>query len=351
MSSTSHKLVLVSSSNAPVRLAGSLVAVCLALLSCPAASAPAASPPAASASAAPVDAGDASTGSTDPVPDAQVDAPGAHGEASADDRASPWTYSAEVGVPKLAGSEFKLVGAGALGYHGESKGVAAQLAFASYATQSSQAVASTSRNSFGLQGWWQLSDAKEPTRVELRGELGYASYGTVYIPISDTAGELLTEFSGMSRLSALIGGTRDVDGQLSVNALVGLGVQSESYSTSSGTGIDASTSTSARGLGRIGARYRIAPDQVTLRLNADLSYASVTRTQFAVDTEDLGAVLEPETFRLIESNNRLFGDLELLSFAGVVPNAFLGLDVLAINGDAGSSSTVVPLVGVGLSNW
>lgn len=340
MSSTSHKLVLVSPPSPGSHTAAGMLTLCLALLSSSAAAAPATEPGVESGTDNPATAGGAQDDASHPTT-----------ATTNDSDASPWTYSAEVGVPKLAGSEFKLVGAGALGYHGESKGVAAQLAFASYATQSSQAVASTSRNSFGVQGWWQLSDPKEPTRVELRGELGYASYGTVYIPISDTAGELLTEFSGMSRLSALIGGTRDIDGQLSVNALAGLGVQSESYSTSSGTGIDASTSTSARGLGRIGARYRIAPHQVTLRLNADLSYASVTRTQFAVDTEDLGAVLEPETFRLIESNNRLFGDLELLSFAGVVPNAFLGLDVLAINGDAGSSSTVVPLVGVGLSNW
>ena len=99
------------------------------------------------------------------------------------------------------------------------------------------------------------------------------------------------------------------------------------------------------------ARYAIAPGTLALRLRSDLSYASVTRTQFAVDTDDLNAALAPETFKLIESNNRIFGDLELLAFAGIVPNAFIGLDVFAMTGDAGSTSTLVPLAGVGLSNW
>ncbi|MEZ4228591.1 MAG: hypothetical protein R3B89_05480 [Polyangiaceae bacterium] len=264
---------------------------------------------------------------------------------------SPWNYSGEVGVPKLASNDFKLVGGGEVGYHKEKWSIVAQLAFASYATQSDQAYNSTSRSSFGVDGAWSLSDAHDPTRLSLVGELRYASYGTVYIPISDAGGELLSEFSGMSRLSALLGAEHDVDPTLALSGAVGIGFQNESYSASSDANIEASTSSSARFLGRIGARYAIAPGTLALRLRSDLSYASVTRTQFAVDTDDLNAALAPETFKLIESNNRIFGDLELLAFAGIVPNAFIGLDVFAMTGDAGSTSTLVPLAGVGLSNW
>ncbi len=298
------------------------------------------------ASAADPPAPDPSVGrdATDAASPPQTSQPKTSGE-------SPWNYSGEVGVPKLASSDFKLVGGGEVGYRKATWSIAANLAFASYATQSDQAYNSTSRNSFGVDGAWALSDAHEPTRFDLQGELKYASYATVYIPIDPNAGDLLTEFSGMGRLSALLGVEHDVDPTLSLHGAAGIGFQNESYSTSSDSGIDASTSSSARFLGRVGARYVAMPGKLNVRLQSELGYASVTRTQFAVDTEDLAAPPAPETFKLIEANNRLFGDLEMLSFARIVPNAFVGLDVFAMSGDAGSSSTLIPLVGVGLSNW
>lgn len=303
----------------------------------------------------------ASTGTAsaadEPAPDATAthDAPddAAHPQTSQPRRPgeSPWAYSGEIGVPKLASNDFKLVGGGEVGYHKETWGIAAQLAFASYATSSDQAYNSTSRNSFGVEGSWALSAPHEPTRIDLQGELKYASYATVYIPIDPNAGDLLSEFSGMGRLSALLGIERDVDPTLSLLAAAGIGFQNESYSASSDSGIEASTSGSARFLGRVGANYGLLPGKVALRLRSELSYASVTRTQFAVDTDDLAAAPTPETFKLIEANNRLFADLELAAFAGIVPSAFIGLDVFAMTGDAGSSSSVIPLAGVGLSNW
>ncbi|MCA9646197.1 MAG: hypothetical protein H6718_07885 [Polyangiaceae bacterium] len=264
---------------------------------------------------------------------------------------SPWDYSGEIGVPKLASNDFKLVGGGQVGYRKETWGIAAELAFASYATSSDQAFNSTSRNSFGVNGLWALSEPHAPTQLSLQGELKYASYATVYIPIDTNAGDLLSEFSGMSRLSALLGVERQVDPSFALLAAVGVGFQNESYSASSDSGIEASTSGSARFLGRVGADYALMPGTVGLRLRSELSYASVTRTQFAVNTDDLTAAPTPENFKLIEANNRLFGDLEMASFAGIVPNVFVGLDVFAMTGDAGSTSTLIPLAGVGLSNW
>ncbi|MEZ4371495.1 MAG: hypothetical protein R3B07_11750 [Polyangiaceae bacterium] len=298
----------------------------------------------------------AASAAEEPAPDAVAahDAPDAapHPQTSPKGSTqSPWDYSGEIGVPKLASDDFKLVGGGEVGYHKETWGIAAELAFASYATSSDQAFNSTSRNSFGIDGEWALSEPHAPTQLSLQGELKYASYATVYIPIDPNAGDLLSEFSGMSRLSALLGVERQVDPMFALLGAVGVGFQNESYSASSDSGIEASTSGSARFLGRVGADYALMPGTVSLRLRSELSYASVTRTQFAVNTDDLAAAPTPESFKLIEANNRLFGDLEMASFAGIVPSVFVGLDVFAMTGDAGSTSTLIPLAGVGLSNW
>ena len=46
----------------------------------------------------------------------------------------------------------------------------------------------------------------------------------------------------------------------------------------------------------------------------------------------------------------MFGDIEKLSFAGLMPDAFVGLDYIRVSGDDRSTSALIPIVGVGLIN-
>lgn len=268
---------------------------------------------------------------------------------------SPWRYAGGVGVPKLASGAFRLVGDGALGYAKEHWGLQGALAFASYATSSQQAFSSTSRNSGGVETWWEPGAPDDRLRYELRGELGYASYATTYIMTGDaatTGNGFQSETSGMTRATALAGARYHASPVLEASFLGGLGYQGESYSTASDAGAGVSLSSTARYTARLGASWAAMPDKLHVRARSDIGYYAITRTRLVVDSaaSTAGDPLQRESFKQLEMNNRLFGDLPSYTFAGLMPSLFVGLDVMRLSGDAGSASTVVPLAGIGFVN-
>lgn len=279
--------------------------------------------------------------------------PGVKQDEKKEEPRSPWLYSGDIGVPKLESGATKLIGDGTLGYAKERWGIQGGLAFASYATSSQQAFSSTSRSSGGVDVWWRTGQTDDRLRYELRGELGYASYATMYIMTGDAAAAgtsaFSTETSGMTRATALGGARYRHSTTLDGFVLVGLGYQGESYSTASEAGADVSMSSTARYTARLGGAWAVMPDKVVLRVRSDIGYYSITRTRLAVDstTSTTGEPLTRTSFKQLEMNNRLFGDLPMFAFAGLTPTLFVGLDVMSISGDAGSAKTLVPLGGIG----
>ncbi|MCA9645208.1 MAG: hypothetical protein KC492_31170, partial [Myxococcales bacterium] len=264
-------------------------------------------------------------------------------------RPSRWDFQGDVGVPRLESGETKLIGSGDVGYRGDDYRLSGHLGISNYAAATPGAYNATAKRSFGLGGTWSLVKPNATSSLELKGALDYTTYATVYIPTDVNSGELFSEFSGMTRGTLLLGGTKELTPSLLVALAGGAGLQSENYYASSDANVEASTSSTARYVAQADARWRMIAETLAVRAHSDVSYASVTRTQFAVDSLDAN---EPTTdsFALIESTNRLFAELEMFQFGGVVPSAFVGLDVFSLQGSAGSALAYIPSVGVGLSN-
>lgn len=265
---------------------------------------------------------------------------------------SPWVYGGAIGVPKLESGAFRLVGDGNLGYAREHWGMQGGLAFASYAANTQRAFSSTAHNSGGVEAWYSPASPEDRLGYQLRGELSYASYATTYIMTGDAAaagGGFSSETSGMTRATALAGGRYRVSSMLAVTFLGGLGLQAESYSTASEAGAGASMSSSVRYTARLGATWVALPDKLRVRALSDIGYYSITRTRLVVDSEAsaTGEPLQRESFKQLEMSNRVFGEITSLTFAGITPAVFAGLDVVSLSGDAGSDSTLVPLGGIG----
>lgn len=278
---------------------------------------------------------------------------------STSDAPSPWMFDGGVGVPKLASGSFSLAVDATGGYHGEHLAGAARFAMSTMALEEGSTLTSTSRTQLGIDAGYLTSPSAH--RLELRASLGYASYQTSYISMPDAAGGgspgFSAEGSGLLRASAMVGVRAQESEVLLWKASGGVGIQSESYSrveTGNGTaaGSDAAggnfnSATSVRLSAHGEARWRVSPGLVAMRPELAASMFSLRRSAFFFGDSKSGATLESS--RAIELSLRVNAEIERLELFGFVPALFAGVDFASVSGDAGSTSTIIPLGGVALA--
>jgi hypothetical protein len=94
--------------------------------------------------------------------------------------------------------------------------------------------------------------------------------------------------------------------------------------------------------------WRAAPGWLGLRGRASGDYFRITRDELSF-VAGATPTVTPTREQQIEAHGRLFVDLDVLSFGGFVPAAWLGADLLSIQGaPTGAASALVPVLGVGI---
>lgn len=288
------------------------------------------------------------------------DAP-AESKKTTPDAPSPWLFDGSVGVPKLASGAFSLAFDVTGGYTGEHLAGSANFAMSTMSMQEGNTLSSTGRTRFGVDANYLTSPG--PHRFEASASLGYASYQTSYLSMGDgTSGSnaspgFSAEGSGLMRASAMAGVRAQESDVLQWRTRAGVGIQSESYSRVSsgntpgnGSG-DAngsfSAATSVRFSAHAEARWRVMPDLVALRPELGASMFSIRRSAFFFGATQNSATLEDS--RAIELSLRANAEIEKLAMFGFVPALFAGLDYANVSGDAGTTSTLIPLGGIALA--
>lgn len=283
----------------------------------------------------------ASRGGAAPTP------PAPEPEAGAE--ASRVTVDLNVGKPSLGTDTFVVALDGGLGYATPRFGVAGSGGFSVYDLSADGSETETVRDAGQIEGWWTFGEAGAGLRPELRVALGAALYSATYVP-APGRGTYHDEDSLLRRGTALAG-LRLRQGRLEGGVWVGGGVQHETFDYVGNDPADAlvrsEEATTMRGEARLRLRYAAWPSSLALRLTVDATRFSLTRSELVVARS--GAAARTEAFAQTEIGARLAADLEILALFGFVPAAFLGLDDVAMSGEAGARRSTIPVVGLGVS--
>lgn len=98
-------------------------------------------------------------------------------------------------------------------------------------------------------------------------------------------------------------------------------------------------------------RYNVLPSLLAARLESEASSFQIRRVSFFAggSASDAGG-LDVTEFRETDASIHLFADIEKLSFLGLMPGVFGGIDYIAVSGADKSTSALIPIFGVGLVN-
>lgn len=282
---------------------------------------------------------------------------------SADDRPHGFLLDANGGIPVASEGKSQVAFDLTTGYAGRAFGAQIHYSTYAYGLQTADNITDTERTRVLLQLRYLTGDPTAKTRVEIRGEAESTQYLTSY-----TAGtngpnfSNATETSAMFRLSALFGVRFVPEASTRAFFLAGAGRQQEEFSRSnvanggsngSNLTFNSTSSDSTRLVLRAGAWRSIAHGLVSVRPEAEASRFSLERTTIGYDSKDPfagGLVPEPVTFTQIDAKARLFVHAELLSFFGLAPVAFAGVDYFSLSGAGNSTSGLKPIFGAGVAN-
>jgi hypothetical protein len=279
--------------------------------------------------------------------------------ARADGPGAVVTLDVNGGVPKLESNEFRLMGDGTVAVAADDLGAALRGAFAAYDAQTRAAISDSTRASASLEPWLTSGGYSAPLRFELRAVAEVAFYDSTYIPRLPPAeaGFFHDEDSLMWRGDLLAGVRARPGPRFFIAARLGGGVQYETYDyvkvdPNDPTVLTSTDNTSLRGRAQLRTRWLAAPDVISLRGRLDATFFSITRDDLAVRLDQLraGATVTSSrrTLRQIEAGARLFVDADALALVGLRPAAFLGVDLFRLRGDAGATTSIVPVAGIGL---
>ena len=271
--------------------------------------------------------------------------------AEPDDQVDGWLVDANIGAAKVESNNYRLAADAALGYWTGTWGVAAQGTTLAYDETTDAARIETTKLDGDGEAWVQLGDSTSPLRPELRVSVGGASYDSTYTPVGP--GVWNDQTSWIWRGSLLLGLAWRPDESFALHVAGGGGLQVEWYDYESAmrgnVGLTDDENTTIRGHGRLNLRWTAAPRALTFRIQSSVSYFSLTRDTFSV-TKGNTTNIQDQRVELsqVELRNRLFGDLDFAEFVGLRPTIHVGVDYVRLAGSEGSSSTAVPVAGVGL---
>ncbi len=262
---------------------------------------------------------------------------------------SPWIFAGDLGVPSLDGDEFSVDLDVSAGYHPGGWGIDGRFASMTRTLSNPDAISSTGNTIFDLVGYYAWIDNPDALSWHFRAQLEHNNSNTTYIPL-ELDEDFNAESSGMTRLSGQVRLLSARGRRLTWSAMAGLGFQSEAYvqissSEDDGGGFNAQSST--RLMAASEARYEIVPAAWALRARVRLGTYSIRRAAIFVGGEQDGgdAIVEATGLDVV---TRLSAEWVSGAFFGLVPNAFVGADIISITSDDGDTSTFTPVFGMGL---
>lgn len=297
-----------------------------------------------------------------PAEAANTTAPEAAPPAEDPDKPAGFLFDGDVGIPKLKSNETSLAFDLHLGYQWRHFGIGGYASMYNYGLQSDARLTSTQRVRYGLEARYLTGLRSDDVRYEIKVEANAGAFNTTTIDTGNTGNGgfgqsgFSTENSSISRLTLLLGRRARVSEAFRYKLSVGAGSQFDTYFRAA-SGNDAGEPeldlrTTVRFLARAEARYAVVPGALDIRPEAEFTTFEIRRLPTFVGANDAqnGAVPAVAVLRENDFRLRLFADVEKLSFGGLMPGAFVGLDYVAVSGDAGSTSALIPIFGVGLIN-
>jgi hypothetical protein len=269
----------------------------------------------------------------------------------------PLVLEANAGVPRLSAGDVRAVGDLAIGWKTKGFGVVGRGYVNYFDLATATGTTDNLRTGGSLEAWYRTGGDDAKVRFEIRFVGGGDYYDTSYVPVTQgpANGWFHDEDSTLLRATLLAGLVLEPSSRLFLDVLVGGGGQYESYGYLATDPRDPNvlsdtTSVSARGSGRLLARWSFWPGFLALRIRSEGSVFRLTRDVFSVAQigRPMSATTTTTEVTQIETFHRAFVDLDVAKFFGFVPAIFGGVDAIRISGDAGSTNVVVPLVGIGI---
>lgn len=265
---------------------------------------------------------------------------------------SPWSFELDAGIPKLDVSELRIAGGLKTGYQARSASIFLQGGVRYFDLTSPFLSTAHTAVTGALDARYITGQAGARIRAELglSGGLDYVDATTLAQP----PGGGRTDFGDYDSLltkASLTAGLRYRDDRLSLNALVRGGAQLESFDSTSvdarGVLLESPDTLSFQFGARFETRVRVVSDVLSVRAHGELSSFALTRETVAFQSGAPASVTTTSS-RQVFTTVQVFLDADVLRFAGFVPAAFGRLDVVALSSASASSSTTVPVIGLGI---
>lgn len=263
---------------------------------------------------------------------------------------SPWRLQGDLGIPRFQSSDPSVTGGADLAYSPETWGLGGRAWHSVCSDESSGVKSETLKTTFGVRAWFNLIGLADLTlAAQIEGDAAFYSTSHFGEDLSGKADET-SDVTHFTLLGKLHGSRR---ARFFYEALVGLGPRFDSYSRSAAA-LDAASVPEESYISesfcyrvRLHARYSLSPGSLSLRGLTDVLYYHTDRTSFD-DASDANNQWKRVHVRSVEWLSRAYGDIDSLAFAGLVPSAFLGVDLYLGQGDSYDRTAWVPIVGIGL---
>ncbi len=260
------------------------------------------------------------------------------------------TIDVNLGTPKLASGEFKLIGDATLGYAADKFGIVASGSMFFYDLENSAGLVQTERRGGSGEAWFVTGDERETFRLELRGTGG----GMYYETDRFQGAYFFNEGSQMGYGTLSVGLRLRPDPTFHLQALLGGGVLWERYdyltTDPASQKMLADTDTlSFRMDGRLHAHWQFLPGILSARVVGNGARFSLTRTNSSWSVGAPAFANDVSKFHQLELRGRLSVELDVAAFIGLIPFLYGAVDHISASGDAGSKFITVPSGGVGLN--
>lgn len=263
------------------------------------------------------------------------------------------------GLPVLASDEIRLNGDLGLGYETQNWGLVANGSLSYFDVESELGIIENVSAGGGLDAWYVTGAPADLFRFEVRtafsgGLLDSQDINatTLFADQSSIVGRGNLLLGGRFqwprvRLDFLAGGGGQVE---SINALTVDQTMTANGSTTN-VSIEDTEKFTIQYEGRIQSRIQLVSEILSLRLKLDVKQYEVTRDNQLLSI-GLGQMptqaSELQATTYLELRSRLFIDADILSFEGFVPALFVGLDVIEISSELGTTQSNIPVFGIDL---
>ena len=261
------------------------------------------------------------------------------GKASAAERRPaervPWEVEASLGVPFLETEELELVGEAYVGYDGPRWGFEGEVSRDTYADGDSSEYSAVDELETEVAAWFIFGGEPRRWRLEVELAASYQEHTTSY-ESNDPELDGISETETLTFVGGLAGFRSPQGRPLLFRGLFGAGFEAETYDIEIDN--DAVLLEGSFDPGFFPAYFwdlaltwRAWPGSVGFRLTSELEGYTVNHIgAFLDESLDIapGDVIDTEQVQVLETENRLFIDLDFARFAFIQPHVYVGYDAI-----------------------